>query len=172
MRILVAIGSRHGSTFEIGVRLADDLRTAGFQVDIQNASQVTSMDDYQAALVGSAVYMGQWTDDARSFIDEFRGELATMPVWVFSSGPIGDDAGASKEIPGHEAACQSLKPNGERVFPGELYRSELNVAEKIMARFAHAEDGDYRDWPEITAWAKEIADVLKQEDKARNPVLT
>lgn len=170
MRILVAIGSRHGSTFEIGARLADDLRIAGFDVDVQNAAQVTSLDGFQAVLIGSAVYMGQWTADARSFIEEYRGELASVPVWIFSSGPVGDEAGMSKDIPGHEAASRALDPEGERVFAGELYHGELNVAERLMARLAHAKDGDYRDWEAITAWAEEIAQTLADRDPTGKPV--
>ena len=34
--------------------------------------------------------MNRWLDDARSFVRRNHSILASHPVWLFSSGPVGD----------------------------------------------------------------------------------
>jgi menaquinone-dependent protoporphyrinogen IX oxidase len=47
-----------------------------------------------------------------------------------------------------------------RLFSGRLDRKNLGLAERAMIRAVHAEEGDFRDWTAIAAWANEIADTL------------
>jgi menaquinone-dependent protoporphyrinogen oxidase len=49
---------------------------------------------------------------------------------------------------------------GHHVFAGRLDRSELSMAERLVAKAVHAPDGDFRDWADIHAWADQIADTL------------
>ena len=59
-RVLVAYGSRHGSTAEIAEAIAATLREAGLAVDCRKAGEVDSLDGYDAVVLGSAVYMRRW----------------------------------------------------------------------------------------------------------------
>jgi menaquinone-dependent protoporphyrinogen oxidase len=90
MRVLVAVGSRHGSTIDIANQLAAELRIFGLIADVQNVENVRDLDACEAVVVGSAVYMGRWVPSARSFVERFRTQLTDLPVWIFSSGPLGD----------------------------------------------------------------------------------
>jgi hypothetical protein len=56
-RVLVAYGSKHGSTAEIADRIGERLREAGHEVDVLPAGSVTDLDRYEAVVLGSAVYM-------------------------------------------------------------------------------------------------------------------
>jgi menaquinone-dependent protoporphyrinogen oxidase len=47
-----------------------------------------------------------------------------------------------------------------------LDMDKLNLAEKVIAKVMRAPVGDFRDWDAITAWAKEIAAVLKKASAA------
>jgi menaquinone-dependent protoporphyrinogen IX oxidase len=38
---------------------------------------------------GSAIYAGSWLPAAKRFAEQHRAQLATLPLWVFSSGPLG-----------------------------------------------------------------------------------
>lgn len=90
MTILVAVASKHGSTREIAQVIADELRTAHLAVDLQDAGAVGDIAGYDAVILGSAVYMGSWLPDAHSELAQrHHAALATLPVWVFSSGPLG-----------------------------------------------------------------------------------
>jgi len=43
-------------------------------------------------VLGSAVYLGQWMKPARELAERSAGAIASRPVWLFSSGPIGEPA--------------------------------------------------------------------------------
>lgn len=57
----------------------------------------------------------------------------------------------------------TLRPRGERIFFGAYDRDAppIGLAEKLMKLVAASRQalpaGDLRDWPEIEAWAEEIA---------------
>ena len=90
MRILVITASKHGSTEEIGEAIATELRAAGAVVVERQAEEVATLEDADAEIVGSAVYAGRWLEPAKAFIHRFRAELRQRPVWLFSSGPLGE----------------------------------------------------------------------------------
>src|SRR5262245_57913922 len=92
MRILIAVASRHGSTLEIAEALAAELRGAQHAAEVQDIADKPGLDGYDAVLVGSAAYMGKWLAEARQFVERHQVELRARPVWLFSSGPLGDDS--------------------------------------------------------------------------------
>src|SRR5690606_13784617 len=67
MRVLIAVASRHGSTYEIAEVIAAEVRAAGDVVDLRAAEDVDSLESYDAVVLGSAVYMGKWLPEARQF---------------------------------------------------------------------------------------------------------
>jgi len=46
------------------------------------------LDRYDAAVLGSGIYVGHWMDSARQSVERHAAALASGPVWLFSSGPI------------------------------------------------------------------------------------
>jgi menaquinone-dependent protoporphyrinogen oxidase len=92
MRILVSAASRHGSTAETATRIAGSLRAglpADVVVDALPAAEVGDPTSYDAVVLGSAVYLGRWLDDARRLAERIAAQ-PPRPVWLFSVGPIGD----------------------------------------------------------------------------------
>ena len=158
MRVLIAVGSRHGSTWAIGELLASRLEASGHTVDVEDAGAVTTVAPYDAVVAGSAVYMGQWMAESKGFVKRFREDVKGTPTYVFSSGPI--DGYPEGDPPGHIAACEALLPYDDRVFAGRLDRKNLNVLERSVTRVLKAPEGDYRDWEEIAAWGEDIAGSL------------
>ncbi len=127
--------------------------------------EVTSLDPYAAVVLGSAVYMGRWLGEARSFAQFHASALRTMPVWLFSSGPVGPaghriPAGAPSDIP---VLLRLTRASEHRIFPGRLEMKRLHFAERAVARAIHAPEGDERDWDAIDRFAGEIADALVRE---------
>ena len=90
MKVLVAYASKRGSTAEIAESVAETLRGAGLEVDCLESGEVTDVSPYDAVVLGSAVYMKRWRGDARHFLRKHSDQLAERPLWVFSSGPVGD----------------------------------------------------------------------------------
>jgi menaquinone-dependent protoporphyrinogen oxidase len=90
MTVLVSAASRHGSTAQIAAALARVLTGRGLAVDVRAPENVAMVDGYQAVVLGSAVYAGHWLESARKVAQTQEFALRTRPVWLFSSGPVGD----------------------------------------------------------------------------------
>jgi menaquinone-dependent protoporphyrinogen oxidase len=169
MRVLVTAASRHGSTAEIADRVADALRRGlggGAEVDVRAPREVGDVTGYDAVVVGSAVYVGHWLDDARKLVLSHTADLLDRPVWLFSSGPVGDPpkpAGDTVVLDEVTAACE---PREHRVFPGRIDRHRLHLAERAVVAALRVPDGDYRDWAAVEAWAEGIARQLRQAGPA------
>ena len=89
-KVLVAFASKYGSTAEMAERIGKVLREAGLQTDVLHANRVKKSTDYQAVVLGCAVYIGMWRKEAASFLKANEMDLAQKPVWLFSSGPTGE----------------------------------------------------------------------------------
>src|SRR5690242_3616809 len=86
-RVLIAFGSKHGSTGETAERIGDMLRGHGLEVDVLDARRVKRVDDYDAFVVGGSIYGGRWNLDAKGFTKRFASQLSTHPVAYFAMGP-------------------------------------------------------------------------------------
>lgn len=164
MTVLVTAASEHGATREIAARIGDDLAEQGLEVELKNPEDVHEVSQYDACVVGSAIYLGQWLKPATSFVEDHAGELSQRPTWLFSSGPI---VGDPPEPDPHDAAkgdtlAEAVHAREHKLFAGKLDKSALNWCEKIAVRCAHAREGDYRDWHAIDEWAATIARELQQ----------
>jgi menaquinone-dependent protoporphyrinogen oxidase len=162
MNMLVVVASKHGSTRDIANTIAEELRAAQFAVDLQDAHDVADLRGYDAVVLGSAIYAGSWLPAAKRFAEQHRAQLATLPVWVFSSGPLG----AANPQP-HDDPARLAAPLGDipirdhRIFVGKLDRDDLGVAERMIAKVVKAPFGDFRDWDAVRAWAHDIAAALQ-----------
>lgn len=164
MKVLIAVASRHGATREIADAVAEVLEGSSLDVTVQDPDDVESVDQYGAVLLGSSVYVGRWAASARAFVDRFAGQLASRPVWLFSSGPVGTPpapAGDADEIP---SLVTRLHARGHRTFGGRLDRSGLALAERAVVALVQAENGDFRRWPEVQDWARHVAQELHAEE--------
>jgi menaquinone-dependent protoporphyrinogen oxidase len=163
MRVLVTVSSKHGATAEIAERIGGALRAAlpdDTRVDVVRAEDVSTVDDYDAVVLGSAVYMGHWLDGARQLAKTQAGALSGLPVWLFSSGPIGDPPKPEEEPVDVAQAMTASGARAHRVFTGRLDRHRLGFAEKAVVMALRAPEGDFRDWAAIDAWAADIAAEL------------
>ena len=161
MRVLVAVASKHGSTWEIGRAIGDELQAAGHRAIVARIEDVDSLAGYDAAVVGSAVYAGHWLRPAQRFVAMFQERLIKLPLWLFSSGPLGKMVSAPEDkAVSIGKILDQTKPQGHRVFSGKLEAHTLSFAERAITLAVHAPMGDFRDWPAIRAWAKGIAHVL------------
>lgn len=160
MRVLVAVASKHGSTGEIGDAIAAILRERGHDVDRRAPGEVTSLDTVDAVVLGSAIYMSQWLEPARSLVARFGSELRGLPVWMFSSGPVGSEAKATEETARIHPLLDAVQPLDYQVFSGVVDRSTLSLRERSIVRLVGAPEGDFRDWDAVRSWATAIADTL------------
>jgi menaquinone-dependent protoporphyrinogen oxidase len=166
MNVLVAYGSKYGATAEIAEKIGEVLKQEGLQVDVKNARNIKNATDYQAVVIGSAAYIGNWRKEVSNFVKKNEQTLAGLPVWIFSSGPT-EKGDPVKLLQGWlmpkalQPVIDRIKPRNITVFHGVINTEKLNFLEKQMLKMVKTEIGDYRDWEAITKWAKVIADALK-----------
>jgi menaquinone-dependent protoporphyrinogen oxidase len=161
MRVLVTAATKYGATGEIARAIGEVLAEHGLDPTVVPPEQVDRLDGYDAVVLGSAVYAGHWLKPARELVDSFGGELAERPVWLFSSGPVGDPP---KPEEGPLDVADVLAATGareHRVFAGKLVRKHLSLPERAIVSALRVPQGDFRDWAEIRRWAAEVAGALR-----------
>lgn len=90
MKVLITAASKHGSTTEIAWAIRGHLVAEGLQTVVIHPDEITELEGYDAVIVGSAVYAGRWLKPAKELVERLRTQLGDIPVWLFSSGPVGD----------------------------------------------------------------------------------
>jgi menaquinone-dependent protoporphyrinogen oxidase len=161
MNVLVAVATKHGSSLEIGQVIESTLRSSGLGVELQRLDEAPVLDGHDAVVLGSSVYSGHWMRSARDFADANEDALRQMPLWLFSSGPVGDPPKPLENPAEVAGLVKRLGARGHRLFGGKIDGSELRVAEKALIALVRAEQGDFRPWSEISEWAESIAETLK-----------
>jgi menaquinone-dependent protoporphyrinogen oxidase len=184
-RVLVVYASRHGGTRGIAERIGEVLSAEGLESSVAPAAQAPDVDTADGVVIGSGVYMGSWLKEALEFVRLNEVALATRPVWLFSSGPLrGSTRNTGSEDPVTEALgpvdgpgsggrkkvtelSDAIHPRGHRVFDGAYDPTDPpgTMAERIIRMMPRSKNilpsGDFRDWPAIEAWAREISEELR-----------
>jgi menaquinone-dependent protoporphyrinogen oxidase len=170
--VLVGYASKHGSTAEIAQVIADKMRESGLDVDCKPLHEVGSLKDYDAVVLGSALYAGHWRGEARRFLHAHAEGLSERPLWIFSSGPVGQSANtlepASLEPKRVMAEVEKLGARGHVVFGGRLPTQPHGPLEQVLVRHTPKQYRDRRHWAEIREWASQVAETLVASG-ARSP---
>lgn len=187
-RVLIVHASRHGATAGIAERIAEVLEASGLDTDVTAAADMIDPEPFDACIVGGGVYMGSWVKEGPEYLERFAPTLATLPVWLFSSGPLPgstkeassaevdpiENALGPKEGPGSggrkriEELAERIQPRDHRVFAGAFDPKDppKSMSERVVRMLPAAKGvlppGDFRDWPAIEAWAREIETALRQ----------
>ncbi len=165
-RVLVSAASKHGATAEIAEEIAGELRAAGVEVEVARPEDVKSLEGVDACVLGSGVYAGHWLEPGKALVQRHGEALHARSVWLFSSGPVGDPPKPAEDPVDAAPLMEASGARVHRVFGGRLFRKDLGFAEKALVIALRAPEGDFRDWDEIRAWAREIAATLAQEHPA------
>jgi hypothetical protein len=115
---------------------------------------------YDAAVLASAVYAGRWLEPARHYAAEQATALRSRPVWLMSSGPIGEPPFSPDEPHDAGPIASTVGAREHRVFPGRLDKHLLGIGERAMVTAMRAPVGDFRDWAAVRAWAEVIAQEM------------
>jgi menaquinone-dependent protoporphyrinogen oxidase len=161
MKALVVYGSKRGGTLGLADMVGQALAEHGIDVTVRSAAeQVPDVGSYDVVVVGGALYAGRWHKDARHFVRREAQALRGTKVWMFSSGPIGDDVPPAIET----APVAQVRKAMDRVgavahvtFGGRLAPDAQGFPASAMAKKMA---GDWRDEESVTLWAKSIAGSL------------
>ncbi|AMM34150.1 Flavodoxin [Sinomonas atrocyanea] len=176
MNVLIAYASKHGATQGIAERIGSTLTAEGFPVTVRPVEEVDDVTHYDAVVLGSAAYALHWMHAATAFAKRHHRDLAERPVWLFASGPLGEDTvdkegrdvRESSEPREFDKFADELNVRGDHVFFGKWdpESEPVGLMEKIMEHLpgnprGSLPAGDFRDWDEVEAWAHGIAEELR-----------
>ncbi len=157
MTTLILFGSKYGSTKSIAHHIADVAAGKGLSVEVRTPLQEPNLARYDSVIIGSAVYGGRWRRSIRNYIRTNAKALATMPLWVFSVGPLGSPPTPHDLPKDATMALDDLGARGHELMPGALDSTHLSFGDKAMIRALSVKDGDFRDWNAITKWSEQVA---------------
>ena len=160
MKVLVCAASKYGATSEIAQAVADVLAERGCTVTVLPPKKVSAVEEFDAVVLGSAVYMGRWMKPARELAERSAGTLAARPVWLFSSGPIGEPAKPADNPVDVTKVRQATKARDHQIFTGKLVKKRLSFPDRAIASAIRVQEGDFRNWAQIRTWSAGIADTL------------
>ena len=166
-KVLVAYATKYGATAEIAEKMCEVLSEAGLNAEVVSVDEVRDVVLYDAIVLGSAVYAGYWRKEAAKFLQTHEAMLVQRPVWLFSSGPMGE--GDPVELmegwyfpKNLQASADRIEPEEITVFHGKLDTDQLTLFDRWIIKMVKAPSGDFRDWAVIEAWATAVADKLKE----------
>ena len=176
MRVLVAHASAHGSTAEIAERIASGLRDAGLAADARPVDEVTSLAEYTAVVVGSAIHTSNWLFVGRDFMRSHTDALRGMPTWMFSVSAVGATSSgygslgsallrrlrrAPTEV--HEAR-KAIGVIDHHDFAGVVTPEDWSKGSIRLFKVLGGSFGDHRDWDDVDQWAAGIGRSLMSGD--------
>jgi menaquinone-dependent protoporphyrinogen oxidase len=88
MNVVVVNASRYGSTKGIAEFITGRLREHGLDAEARSVDANPDPGAYDAVVLGSAVFLGRWMKETAEFAERNRAALASLPVLLFSSGPL------------------------------------------------------------------------------------
>lgn len=163
MNALIVVDGKHGSTLEIANAIQRELSARGILARVARPADAPAPAAFDLVILGSAIYIGRWMESMKEFVARHEPTLRSKPVYVFSSGPLGDTKGTTDEIPDARMIKEKTGAREHAIFSGRLDKADLGLAEKAVVRMVKAPYGDYRPWADIAAWAARIArETLRQ----------
>jgi menaquinone-dependent protoporphyrinogen oxidase len=166
-QVLVAYGTRYGSTREVAEAVAATLGEQGIGTDVKPAREVRCLDGYDAAVLGTPLYMGALHKEVRALLEKNRAAFEHLPLALFALGPIKADEGLDASREQLSTALAKLPmptPVSTAVFVGAYDPARLGFKDRMIAALPasplHGETAhDERDWDAIRAWACGVANV-------------
>jgi menaquinone-dependent protoporphyrinogen oxidase len=184
-KILIAYGTRYGSTEEISQEIAKTLREKGLEPELLNLGKIKSkkwpqLDDFDGVIIGTSLKINKWKKEVKSFLDknkiELKKENKKLGVFTCSLYAVGEPTKAREEISSRLIENHELEADIYDAFGGVIDLSEdskvgklSRMALRLGAKEMSDEMGvkidlngfnDFRDWDKIRSFAGSFADKL------------
>jgi len=161
-KVLIAYGTKTGSTGEVAGGIGKVLTEKGFGVEVKALEQVQSLGGFDAVVVGAPVNGMQWRPDALEFIKRNHEVLQKLPVAYFllSVALTGQGTFFKKRVLGlFGPAIAEVQPLKTGFFPGVM-AAEPPFILRLVFGLKKGAPKDGRDWDAIRKWADELAGLL------------
>lgn len=182
-KVLIAYGTRYGSTEEISQEIAKTLGEKDFEVELFNLGIIKpknwpKLENYDGVIVGTSLKINSWKKQVKSFLEKNKEKLKAFKFGVFTCGAyaIAEPEDAYEDIDKRLAENFELEAHIRDAFGGVLDFSEDsnvgragNLALKLTALGLEKDKGikfdkegrnDFRDWDKIRSFAESFSDIL------------
>ena len=165
-RILIAYGSRCGSTGGVAEAIGQVLCETGAAVDVRLVGNVNDLSPYQAVIAGSAIRMGKWLPEVVGFVKTHHDTLSRVPVAYFVvCMTMKDDTVENRRkvlayLDPVRKQVPQVKPVDVGLFAGMVDFSKLSFVHSLMLKVKGAPEGDFRNWEAIRTWAAGMRPAL------------
>ena len=168
-RILVAYATRAGSTVEVAQSIGQVLSGTGAMVDVKPVKSLHGVNGYDAAIIGSAIRMGQWLPEAVQFVKTNRGALSRIPTAYFLvSGTLREDTpDVRQKVSAYlDPVRQILEPASIGLFAGKIDYSTVSFLERFLVQTMKEPEGDWRNWEAIRNWTRALEQTFAHRQVA------
>jgi menaquinone-dependent protoporphyrinogen oxidase len=183
MRVLIAFGSRYGSTEEIAHRLAGFLGEEEVEatvLDVKRERRWPSLEGYDGVIVGSGVKITKWMREPLEFLRRKRDELAGRKLALFVScmsvltdpeyarrdllEKVAEEAGVEADMMEAFGPVMDVGPGSRMGF------LDKKIAQSVMVGLSEEKGleldmkgrNDLRDWDRIREFAYRFAESLRE----------
>lgn len=173
MKILIGYATLHGSTRSIAENIGRAIG-AWYPTTVRSIETVEHLRDYDAVVIGSTLRDGAWLPSAREFLSQNAGVLSAKPLWMFSvwlpsalPGPLHRAMSRAQARSLAAAVPPGIHPREIRLFGGALRPEQVPaLTDRVRLHALGIRYGDFRPWPEVMAWARQIAATLDEAHAA------
>jgi menaquinone-dependent protoporphyrinogen oxidase len=187
VKVLVAYGTKYGSTAEVAERIARVVRSNNVDVTVRKlgGKPDVPVEGFDLVVVGSAIIAGSWTPEALKFLEVSRGGLAGKSVALFACcGDVVMKRSSFEDCRNKylvEVASEKgiSRPLSLGLFGGVLDFERYGFLVKAILHGAKksieaqgvdlSKPYDFRNWEEIDDWAASLlrTDLGKMEQIMR-----
>lgn len=157
-RILIGWASRAGAARDIATVLADELRTAGHDVDVADLKTEPDASSPDLVVLGSGIQAGQWYPEAMSWVTVHEVTLTDTPVALFNVCLNAADCKRRDESLGYNKALAArLEPVAQESFAGRYVPEKVSRFKRLLLKSMRQQAQDHVDEALVRTWARELA---------------
>ena len=143
MKVLITAATKHGATGEIAQVIGDALRQRGWTRRCSSPSRSTASTATTRWCWAAPSTPAIGWKPAQELVARCGDALAARPVWLFSSGPVGDPPKPEEDPVDVAEVLAATRAREHRVFAGKLVRKQLAFPERAIVSALRVPEGDF-----------------------------
>lgn len=170
-KVLIAYVTKTNTTKEAAQEIGRVLNDRGFSTDILPMSEVRSVAEYGAAILGAPINGMQWHPDASAFVTAFQNDLQNMPTSYFLVSYL--------LITGREFWKKAIRASLDKVsalvkpFMTGMFGGRVEITFPAVPRFLFGvkKDApiDVTDFGDVRKWAEQWVENRQNASISRDP---